>query len=260
MHIRTLFDVLPLWALFPAMVMMVLFLVEAGFRLGRYRGTKLDHEMEAPVGAMVGAALGLLAFMLAFTFGNAASRYDTRRHLVVEEANAIGTTYLRASMLPDRGDEIQELLRKYLELRLEIARTGAVEAGVLRSEALQGELWAEATEVVRQRDSEIVSLFVQSLNELIDIHATRTAFAGRARIPSTIWISLLAVAGFSLGVMGYYVGLSGSRRSLATVALAVAFSTVLLLIADLDRPQEGALRVSQQSLLDLQRTMGLPAP
>lgn len=243
------------------MVLLVLALVESGWRLGGARRRAADHEMEAPVGAMVGAALGLLAFMLAFTFGNAASRYDVRRHLVVEEANAISTTFLRAGMLPDRGDEIQDLLRTYLGVRLEIVGTGAVEEGVIRSEAVQQQLWAAAVDVARAApDSIVVGLFVQSLNQLIDVHATRIAFAARSRIPGTIWVSLLAVAGFSLGVMGYHVGLSGSRRSLATLALAITFSTVLLLIADLDRPQEGALRVSQQAMIDLQRTMGLPPP
>lgn len=261
MQVRSLIDFIPLWALFLFVVLLVLVLIESGWRLGQARRRASEHEMEAPVGAMVAATLGLLAFMLAFTFGNAASRYDVRRQLVVEEANAIGTAFLRAGMLPDRNAEIQDLLRTYLDVRLDIVRTGAIEAGVNRSEALHQALWAEATHVVRAApESIIVGLFVQSLNETIDVHGTRIALAARSRIPRTIWVSLLAVAGFSLGVMGYHVGLSGSPRSLATVAVAVTFATVLLLIADLDRPQAGTLRVSQQSLVDLQRTIGRPTP
>ena len=107
----TVLDVLPLWGLFLAIVVLVLAAIEGGYRLGSYRHRQSGREKEAPVGAMVGATLGLLAFMLAFTFGMAASRFDTRKQLVLDEANAIGTTYLRAAMLPERRDEIRALLR-----------------------------------------------------------------------------------------------------------------------------------------------------
>ena len=88
-------DALPLWALYIITIAIVLLSAEAGWRLGNYRRQRPDHEEEAPVGAVVGATIGLLAFLLAFTFGMAASRYDTRKQLVLQEANAIGTTYLR---------------------------------------------------------------------------------------------------------------------------------------------------------------------
>ena len=80
----------------------------------------------------------------------------------------------------------------------------------------------------------------------------------RSRIPGAIWLGLFAVAGLSLATMGYHAGLSGTRRSLAIVAVAVTFAVVIELIADLDRPQEGVLRVSQQALLDVQRSMAPP--
>src|SRR4029077_1272694 len=131
-------------------------------------------EKEAPVGAMVGSVLGLLAFMLAFTFGMAASRFDTRKQLVLEEANAIGTTYLRAAMLPERRDEIRALLRSYVDGRLEAVRSGRVAVEILRSEATQGQLWSAATAVGLQHpDSIVVGLFVGSLNDVIDLHAKR---------------------------------------------------------------------------------------
>ena len=107
-------DAIPLWALFILTLFLVLLSIEGGYRLGRYRLTRSEHEKEAPVGAMVAAMLGLLAFMLAFTFGLAAQRFDTRRQVLLDEANAIGTTYLRAAMLPERGEELRSLLRKYV--------------------------------------------------------------------------------------------------------------------------------------------------
>src|SRR6059058_6240216 len=85
---------------------------------------------EAPVGTMVGATLGLLAFILAFTFGLAATRFDTRRQLLLDEANAIGTTYLRAGMLPEQGEQIRALLRDYVDARLDAVRSGNVAKGI----------------------------------------------------------------------------------------------------------------------------------
>ena len=134
----TVLDVLPLWGLFLVIVVLVLAAIEGGYRLGSYRHRRSDREKDAPVGAMVGATLGLLAFMLAFTFGMAASRFDTRKQLVLDEANAIGTTYLRAAMLPERRDEIRALLRSYVDARLEAVRSGRVAEEILRSEEHTG--------------------------------------------------------------------------------------------------------------------------
>src|SRR5512135_2095758 len=93
--------VLPLWALGLITVAIVLLSVELGWRLGHYNRQRAEKEKEAPIGAVVGAALGLLAFLLAFTFSMAATSYDARQSVVLQEANAIETTYLRSDMLPE---------------------------------------------------------------------------------------------------------------------------------------------------------------
>jgi hypothetical protein len=252
-------DALPLWGLLIAIVVVVLLSVECGYRLGKYRRGRHEGEKEAPVGTMVGATLGLLAFILAFTFGLAAARFDSRRQVLLDEANAIGTTYLRAGMLPERGEQIRALLRDYVNARLDAVRSGNVAEGIKRSENIQQQVWAEAENVAQTNsNSIIVGLFVQSLNEMIDLHAKRVQAGIRSRIPGAIWVGLFAVAILSLAAMGYLEGLSGTRRSLAILAVAIAFSVVIELIADLDRPQEGVLRVSQQALLDVQRSMNRP--
>src|SRR5262245_15814690 len=113
-------DWLPLWAWLGITVGLILLTVEAGFRAGRWRRQHAEREGETPVSAIVAALLGLLAFLLAFTFGMAASRFDTRRELVLDEANAIGTTYLRAALLPEpHRKETRTLLRDYVDVRLE---------------------------------------------------------------------------------------------------------------------------------------------
>ena len=252
-------DALPLWGVFIVFLLIVLLSVEFGYRLGKYRRSHHEMEKEAPLGTMVGAELALLAFILAFTFGLAAARFDTRRQVVLDEANAIGTTYLRAGMLPERGEEIRRLLREYVATRLEAVQRGKLPEGIRRSEEIQQQAWTQADVVAEKNpDSMIVGLFVQSLNQMIDLHAIRIQASLRSRIPGAIWLSLFAVAALSFATMGYHSGLSGTRRSVAIVAVAVTFSVVIQLIADLDRPQEGVLNVSQQALLDVQRSMVPP--
>ena len=90
MENNALIDALPLWGLFIAILGVVLLSVECGYRLGKFRFSRREQEKEAPVGTMVGATLGLLAFILAFTFGWASSRFDNRRQLLLDEANASG--------------------------------------------------------------------------------------------------------------------------------------------------------------------------
>jgi hypothetical protein len=254
-------DALPLWGLFMAILLLVLLAVEGGYRLGKSRRSRSEQEQAAPVGAMVGATLGLLAFILAFTFGLAAARFDTRRQVLLDEANAIGTTYLRAGMLPDRREEIRALLRDYVDTRLEAVRSGKIAEGIRRSEHLQDQLWAQAVAVGENNpNSIVVGLFVQSLNEVIDLHAKRVTAGLRNRIPGAIWVALFAVAVLSLAAMGYHAGLVATTRSLAVLAVALTFSAVIGLIADLDRPQEGVLKVSQQALIDLRQSMKVPRP
>jgi hypothetical protein len=164
-------------------------------------------------------------------------------------------------MLPDRREEIRALLRDYVDTRLEAVLSGKIAEGIRRSEHLQDQLWAQAVAVGENHpNSIVVGLFVQSLNEVIDLHAKRVTAGLRNRIPGAIWVALFAVAVLSLAAMGYHAGLVGTSRSLAVLAVALTFSTVIGLIADLDRPQEGVLKVSQQALIDLRQSMKVPRP
>jgi hypothetical protein len=200
-------DALPLWALFIVILLVVLFSVEFGYRLGKYRRSRHEQEKEAPLGTMVGATLGLLAFVLAFTFGLAAARFDARRQALLDDANAIGTTYLRAGMLPERGEQIRGLLRDYVGIRLEAVQSDNVPEAIRRSEDIQQKVWTEAETVGQKSPSSIVvGLFVQSLNQMIDLHAARMQAGLRSRIPGAIWLGLFAVAALSLATMGYHAG------------------------------------------------------
>jgi hypothetical protein len=254
---RELLDVAPLCVLFLSALVLAWLSVESGYRLGRWRHAHAPGEKDAPVGAMVAAILGLLAFMLAFTFSLAASRFEARRQVVLEEANAIGTTYLRARLLPEpQRTEVAKLLREYIDVRVRAVREGKIAEALARSEQLHSELWSQATAAAEKSPRSIMmGLFIQSLNEVIDLHAKRVMVAVRSRIPISIWGGLFALALVGMASMGYQAGLSATRRSPAMLLLVVAFAGVLFLIADLDRGQEGFLRVSQAAMTDLQRTM-----
>jgi hypothetical protein len=250
-------DYFPLWGLFFATAAFVVVFMEAGFRLGRSRSHRMEQEKESSVGTVVAATLGLLGFMLAFTFGIAGTRFDARRQAVLDEANAIGTTFLRAGLLPDdQGKNIRRLLRDYVDVRLEGVRTGNIEAALRRSAELQAQLWAETESIVKKTpDSILAGLFVQSLNETIDLHEVRVVMALYCRVPPVLWATLYLLVALTMLGVGYHAGLTGKIRSLAFLVLVFTFSAVMLLVADLDRPHEGLIRVSQRAMIDLRNTM-----
>jgi len=259
-NVTTPLDILPLWGLFVATMAAVLLSVEAGYRFGKYRLRLGAGEKEGPVGAMVAATLALLAFLLTFTFGMAANRFEARRQAVLEESNAIGTTWLRAGLLAEpHRTEVRKLLREYVEVRIAAVENNRVEPAIARSEAIHAELWSHAA-AAADSDSKsiIVGLFIQSLNETIDLHTVRINAGLRSRIPMVIWGGLFAVTALAMLVTGYQEGLASAARTPAILALVLAFSGVIVLIADLDRPHEGLLRVSQQLLMDVQRGMNTP--
>ena len=126
---------------------------------------------------------------------------------------------------------------------------------------LHRQLWAEAEAVATKHPESIqVGLFVQSLNETIDLHTTRVVAGLYSRIPLVIWIALYALTALSMIGVGYHAGLTSKMRSLSFLMLAITFAAVIVLVADLDRPREGMLRVSQQALVDLRSTMDEPNP
>ena len=251
---------LPSWALFACTLLLFLLFIEAGHRVGTRRQHAAKHEKEGPVGAMVAATLGLLGFFLAFTFGVAGNLFIAKRDVMLDEANSIGTAYLRADFLPEAEQEVaRKLLREYVDARIAAAETGDVEPAMRRSPEIHRELWALAAASMNEQPTSIAAgLFTQSLNEVIDLHTTRVLIALRSSIPDAIWIALYAVAFLALVTMGYYGGLSATSRPLAVLTVAVAFAALFWLIHDLDTTREGPLRISQQTMLDLRESMGAP--
>ena len=257
---------IPIWAMFIGSAVLVVASIELGYRMGHRSHRRSAEEKESPVSAIAGSVLGLLAFMLAFTFGLVSNRYDAKKTLVREEANAIGTAWLRADLLPagDRA-EAQELLREYLELRLEFVQSKKFEADKLalalaESTRIQNRLWgmAIADAPPGPMNPNMAALYLDALNRVFDLGALRKAVGAQARVPASIWFVLSALMVLGMMAVGYQTGVSGSRRSNARVILALSFSLVIALIVELDRPDSGFIRVSQQPQIDLLNDMGGP--
>jgi len=255
-------DLLPLWLYLPLVMAISWLTLEAGYRLGRWRHAQAPEEKDAPVAAMAGAVLGLLAFMLAFTFGMAASRFDARRQAVLEEAHALHTTYLRARLLaePERS-KLADLLRRYTQLRAQSPNSSNIAQLLAESEILQKQLWAQAIMVAeKDPNSAVTELFLESLNEVINLHSKRVFVGLYSRIPTTLWLALLALTLLGMFTFGYQAGIAATRRSLGMPIFTLAFASVLYLIIDLDRAHEGLMTVSQRAIIDLSHAMQDDAP
>jgi hypothetical protein len=175
MRLYGLFDDLPLLALLVITATIAWLSFEGGFRIGRWRSRRHDHEQEVVVRSEVGAMLGLVTFILAVTFWIATAHFDATRQSLLNQVNAIRTAYLRADLLPEpHRAEIRNLLREYVDIRLEAVRSGNIKPAIARSEELHGMLWSHAVAARENVSSPIYAgYFIQSLNEVIALHMRR---------------------------------------------------------------------------------------
>jgi len=261
-NIESFFYHFPLWVTFLLTLGIIFIAFEGGFLVGRHRFRRQNTEKEALVGPMVGAMLGLLAFMLAFTFGVAASHFSTRRHLVLEEANAIRSTYNMAEMLlTDACRESRTLLKEYVDIRLKSVQSfEELETIISRSNEIQNRLWSIAMVVDTQKTGTPSAwLYIQALSDMMNMQPTRINYGAYRKISPSIWVVLYGLATLGMAAMGYHAGLVGIRGFFVHPLLILAFSIVMVLIYDLDRPQQTLFKVSQRSMMDLQKSMTEPA-
>jgi len=240
--------------------MCMLLAMEVGFRSGR-RKQACGAEAITQAGAVLVSMLGLLALLLAFTFAAALQRFEDRSRTVVAEANAIGTTYLRARLLPvEVSNDVQALLREYLEVRLQEGATNATTSLVQQSlldqaHSMQGRLWNHALRAAELDPRPVTSgQFIQSLNELIDTSSTRTAALNR-HVPEIVLLLMFATIVLTTSTLGYASALAGHRVTLAAFMLVLLIALVVYIILDLDRPRRGAIQVSHDNMRNLRQTM-----
>jgi hypothetical protein len=258
-----LLDQFPIWAVYLGTVAAVLVAAEIGFRIGIWLQRRDPESGKTPMtGAVVGGMLGLMAFLLAFSIGIVIGQHNGRKAMVVTEANAVGTAYLRAGFLeePDRIST-RDLLQEYVEVRLAAAADETqFEYALTRSEEIHGELWSIVEANVWQgQESAIMALTVDSINEVIDVHSLRLA-AVDLRLPRLLGVVLYAATLLSFLLVGVASSADGKRDPFTVLLFALAFVAVLMLVVDLDRPQEGLLTVSQTALSDLLRLMTMSGP
>ena len=257
-----LLDPIPVLGVFLLFAIITLGFYEVGFRVGRWWQDRLPGEQEGPTDMLVGSLLALMAFLLAITMGMAADRFDARRGLVLEDANAIQAVYLQAGYLPPaQTDQMRELVREYSTLRIATSDRAQVLENAAISVGMHADMWAIVEEVVQTGyNPDVMSSFGDSVTDLITLHERRVVAGMYSRVPQTVLILLLAGSALSLGMVGYSAGLAGRRSVLSAVVMVVALGAVLILVIDLDRPQDGFLTVSQQPLIDVQRVIGAPTP
>jgi hypothetical protein len=242
-------------ALTAGLLLLTLLVVgEVAFRVGSKAA--LGASVQTQIGAVEAAVLGLLGLLLGFTFAMAASRFDVRTELVIDEANAIETAYLRTDLVaePERS-QMRELLRRYVDARLDFYNAGqddARAAAQTLSERLQRQLWLLAAGEAKKDPHAITTgLLIQSMNQIIDLHAARINALVR-RVPVRVIQTLMLVGVAAAGLVGYAFGLAKRRHASGMVILAVLVSTIVLVILDLDDPARGLIRVNQASILKLQ--------
>jgi hypothetical protein len=250
---------LDLTILDPAIIILITGTAEVGARLGQRFRRRAPYE--ADIGTLTGALLGLLALLLGFSFSLAVSRYDESRNLVLEEANAIGSTANFALMLPaPTQGPILRLLHDYAVVRIGLAvpfDRAQLERDIARSLDLQNRLWQQATIVTAAAPQSLPAYrFVASLNEVNNIHEKQLT-ALRYHVPGALMFMLVGIAMVAMGFTSFERGITGARRPVAILIMSLTVAMVIILVADLDRPSRGVIRVPVQALVDAAH--GIPA-
>jgi len=231
--------------------------IEGGYRMGRRQEASANKATKDHIITIQGSMLGVLALLLAFSLSQALQRFDNRNAAVVDEANAIATTFLRTQLLPSSvRSDARKLLQSYVDLRVQastISLDKEADREVLLFDANQvlDALWGCARRAAAEDPNPVTSgLFIQSLNEAIDAYGRRIA-AVRRHVPEVILFLLFGTFVMTGGVLGYAAGVAGHRPSSVSYMLVGLIVVLAFVIIDLDRPRRGLIKVDQTSLIDV---------
>lgn len=250
-----------IWLVALVLLLLLIASTEAGFRFGSHVRSRRPEQEVPPIQTIQGGLLGLVGLMLGFSFAMAAGRFEARRTLLVSEVNAIGTAYLRARMLPPTDcAQAQSLLRRYVDIRVDVLRPGfdiaRIDDSIRASSEVQDLLWAHVVNIANSPGipSATVMLFATSINDVIDLQTTRVE-TNRSHVPELILFLLFALAFIAVGTVGYGCGLSHRRYLVITTSFALLLTLVIVVILDLDRPRNGLIVVNPRAMLELQQQM-----
>jgi len=252
----------PLWMAFTAMVAMAVLAIELGFLLGKRNREKVEDKQMTPIATVAGAVLAMMAFVIAFIFGSANTRFDARKAALLDDVAAIQTAYLRANLIPDpQRTTVRNLLRDYVQARAGIVYAyGQPETLRLvqqRANVSQELMWSHVEALAeKQGETKAFLLFTRSLNDVFNLHTKRVVLGAYYRIPPAMWLALILASGVAMFAVGFQFGIGGNQRIHAsTLALAITFALVMVLAFDLDRAGEGLVAVNQQPMIDLYESM-----
>jgi hypothetical protein len=238
-----------------------LMMLEVGRRVGLHRAAQDAESSRLGTGAVEGAVFGLMGLLIAFTFSGAAARFDLRRQQITEEANNIGTAWLRLDLLPaDAQRALRENFRRYVEARVEVFQKlpdlEAAQAALARSIALQGDIWNQAVAACRESAPSAAMLLLPALNQMFDITTTRTMTA-KAHPPLIIFGMLIVLTLVSAMLAGYDMAAAKTRSWIHMTGFAFVMAASVYIILDLEYPRMGLIRlhVTDQVLMDLRQSM-----
>jgi hypothetical protein len=248
------FDILPLAVIAPLILAALLAAAAGGYQGHRWLLKRRGESDPDSHDHLLAAILGLLALLLGFTFSLALNRYEARRELVVREANALDTTWLRAQLLePSNKAAISGLLRDYHNARLSWSETGIAPQIDARTDDLQRKLWAATGQALRSDPSPQLSrALMDAMNESFDLASERSATRS-AHVPDRVLDVLLLYALLSAAMLGYASAAKGKPQRIATSAVMVLLTLAMVMILDIDRPRSGAITVTQQPLEELKQ-------
>ncbi len=247
------------WVFGFAVAALLLAISEAGYRIGMHLYSRKDEARKSQISGVQGAVLGLLGLLLGFTFSMAVNRFESRRDLVLKEANAVGTAWLRAGLLPEvRRAPVKELFRQYVDARLKYQSIGydpaMIAEGLRKCGAIETALWQHAEAAAIEAPTPITATFVIALNEMIDTAAERIT-EHRNRIPPVVWVLLIVVAACGCLTSSYGAGAHGARSAFTSFVLPLLITVVIVFIFDLLHTHQGFVSISQQPMLELQQSM-----
>jgi len=245
------------------LVVLLLAAKEVGYHAARrwYEPQGVEEAVRTSVGVINGGMLALLAFLLAISLSIADRRYEDRRAVVLAEANAISTAWLRAGALDsEAGRAMQRLLVDYTRIRIEAVKASEASAAVLeRTGDLQNEIWTIAGTVARAAPNPISAQLLASLNETFDLALSeRRAF--KSVVPTHIIRVLLWTSLFTVAALGYYLGTLGSRQFAMSTLLILMWTSAMMLIVDINRTGQGLVEISADPLLWTLEPMRQPSP
>ncbi|HTJ27334.1 MAG TPA: hypothetical protein VMA36_14330 [Candidatus Limnocylindria bacterium] len=246
-----------------ALALLLLAVVSVAIEVGFWIGARVSSS-GASDGPSQGITLTLVGLLLGFMFSFAAQRYDVRRDVAVREANAIGTTYLRADFLEEpAASQMRRELARYLDLRIAYYRERSVDARrrtSVETLTLQRRLWALATtSPLTEPTNARAALLTSTMNDVFD-RAEDQEIAFAAGVPPPIVLLLFVVVAISGWLLGFGLGRAGKRDLVYTVAFSVLVSFVTYSIADLSQARTGLIQTSDAPLLDVKATFATPAP